>query len=301
MLIAAEWSIYGRFGYSVAETTANYVLDPRRPGTTVAPTGRGAVRQLDVEEFGALAPAVFERARHRRAGNIDRPTAWWERVLGRNGLTPEKVGGRLPVHVVHEGPDGVVDGFVSWNGTGEFDVDGSLGAVNVVDLCATNDGAYRGLWAYLTGMDLVGTIAIQRRPIDEPVRWLLTEGRALRPTHLGDGIWLRLLDVPRALSLRRYAVEDRLVLEVRDDAPGGYGTGRYLLDGAADGARCEATATRSPDLTLDQRALATSYFGGFTLAQQEQRGLVVEHTTGASARFDALFATRLAPWCATSF
>lgn len=300
VLIAAEWPIYGRFGYSPAETTAWYALNPRLPGASVAPADADAVRQADVVEVAGLAPAVFARARQLRAGNIDRPSSWWDRVLGMNGLAAEKVQGRVPTYVVHDGADDV-DGYLAWVGTRPFDIDGSAGAIEVVDLCAASDQAYRGLWVYLTGMDLIGAIVIKRRPIDEPLRWLLRDGRSLRQTNAADGVWLRLLDVARALSARRYGVADQLVIEVLDDAPGGYAAGRYLLEGGPDGASCVPTSTLGGDLALDQRVLASSYFGGFSLAQQAHRNLVDEHTPGATARFDALFATRLAPWCATNF
>jgi len=133
------------------------------------------------------------------------------------------------------------------------------------------------------------------------VRWLLPDGRALRGSYVADGLWLRLLDVPAALSARRYQVADRLVLEVVDDDAGGFAAGRYVLDGGPDGAKCQASTVDTPDLRVHQRALAMAYLGGTSLRSQLIAGRVEELTTGALRRADAMFLTPTAPWCATGF
>ena len=81
-----------------------------------------------------------------------------------------------------------------------------------------------------------------------------------------DDVWVRLLDVPAALSARSYASAGRIVLEVIDDDLGGYGAGRFVLDADGGGADCRPTSD-SPDLRIGQRALASCYLGGFSLQQ----------------------------------
>src|SRR5581483_9741590 len=105
-----------------------------------------------------------------------------------------------------------------------------LGAVSVKDLVAVNDTAYRNLWAYLGGIDVVEEITLRGRPVDEPVRWLLPDGRALRQSYSGDALWLRILDVPGALGARGYRPHGRLVLEVSDPDRGAFTAGTYLLE-----------------------------------------------------------------------
>jgi len=298
MLGAAEWPIYGRFGYAPASQVASYTLFTRGRAALLTPAGTGSVRQLDPAELGEIAPAVFARARLRRAGQVDRRGEWWPRRLGLDGYRPVNHG-KTPNNVVHESEDGP-DGVLRWSSTREFEMNGDRGAVLVGDLTAASDEAYRNLWAYLAGLDLVGEVTLDRRPIDEPIRWLLTDGRALRQTHVIDDLWLRLLDVPAALSRRGYAASGRLVLDVVDDDTGGYAGGRYLLDASQDGAECSRT-TAGADLRISQRALASIYLGGFTLRQLSIGGSVEELTSGALARTDAMFATTLPPWNATSF
>jgi predicted acetyltransferase len=296
ILIAAEWPIYGRFGYSPASLSADYVLHRRRVGT--ARFGDPArVRHVDREEFGELAPAVFARARRERAGQIDRPASWWSRVLGRDGYPPLE---DLPHNwLVHEGEDGP-DGLVAWKANGQFGLLPPLGEVTVWDLASAGGAAYRDLWAYLAGIDGIDRVALANRPVDEPVRWLLDDARALVMTQNVDFLWLRLLDVRAALAARRYAVPGEIVIEVSDrDAPGS-AAGRYRLAAEGERVECEPTGERA-DLQVEQRALASAYLGGFRLCELALAGGVVERTAGALALADVMLSTPPAPWNATWF
>lgn len=301
ILWAAEWPIYWRFGYAPASLTAGYVLKTRGPGAFLDGDRGRPLRRVDAEEFGTLAPDIFARASVQRAGNIDRPDSWWKRTLGLDGYPKDAFGDKRPVRLVHDGPDGP-DGYLAWTPGGKgFDIDGSMATVTVTDLCAASESAYRGIWSFLLAMDVVGQVEIGRRPVDEPVRWLLRDGRALRQEYAGDALWLRLLDVPAALSARRYTVADRLTIEIVDDDIGGFAAGRYVLEGGPDGAKCLPTTVDTPELRVHQRALAAAYLGGTSLQSQAIAGRVDELSVGALRRADAMFATPMAPWCATGF
>ena len=296
MLIAAEWPIYGRFGYAPATRYADYTYFPR--AAKVAPSARGRVRQVDPDEAGRLGPAIFAAASRRRVGQVDRPDAWWQvRFGGEHGL-PLVRGEKVPTYVLHEGPDGP-DGLLAWRPERDFDLIGNLAAIEVSDLTAASDDAYRDLWAYLSGIDAVGEIAVPGRAVDEPLRWLLPDGRALRQTHAGDHVWLRLLDVPAALAARRYAVPGRLVIEVAGDALG-YADGRYALDADEGGSACTVTS-EAAELRLSHTALASIYLGGYRLRELAIGGGVEELRPGALARADVMFAAPQEPWNATGF
>jgi predicted acetyltransferase len=296
-LIAAEWPIYGRFGYAPASDAARYTVRTRLPGSRLLGESTGHMRQVDDTEFAMMAPTVFAAARARRAGNIDRPSDWWDRELGRNGFT--QTDKRSVLRVVHEGADGV-DGYVTWLSSGDWTLTGDLGQISVGDLMATSDEAYLAIWHYLLGIDVIDQIHLHVRPVDEPLHWLLQDGRAMRQTHRTDWLWLRILDLPGALTARHYAVDGSLVLDIVDPDGAGFAAGRYELDGGLDGAQCRPT-TKSADLRIHQRALATAYLGEFSLAMQRATGMIDELMPGAIGRFDAMFGTALAPWCATGF
>jgi predicted acetyltransferase len=298
ILIAAEWPIYGRFGYSPASLASNYTLFTRARDTLLTPTGTGTLRQVDPADLGDIAPSVFEAARSLRAGGVDRRGDWWKRRLGLDGYQPINHG-KTPNYILHE-RDGVPDGLLRWAGSRDFELSGEMGAVSVADLIAATPAAYQNLWAYLAGIDVVGEVTLQRRPLDEPIRWLLTDGRALRQTYTGDDVWVRLLDVPAALTARGYSGNGSVVLDVVDDDTGGYASGRYLLEVSDRGAECSVT-TAAADLRISQRALASIYLGGFTLRQLGLGNSAEELTPGALARAEALFSTTLPPWNATGF
>ena len=296
ILIAAEWPIYGRFGYAPAILSANYQLRRSRPGA-VCPGDPSRVRQVTRDEFGEVAPAVYAAARRGRAGQIDRDARWWNRFLGRDGYTPSD---QLPHNwFVHDGRDGP-DGLLSWTAAGDFGLVAPLGAVQVGDLVSANDVAYRDLWSYLCGIDGIDQVTLSNRPVDEPVRWLLGDGRALVTTQHVDLVWLRLLDVPAALTARRYATAGDIVIEVIDEDAGAFAAGRYRLHGDRDGAQCAPT-NDDADIAITQRALASMYLGAFRLRELMVADVVREHTPGAVGQLDLMFSTPRSPWNATWF
>lgn len=293
VLIAAEWPIYGRFGYAPAVLDNGYIYYPRQPFAGLPAPKPGSVRQIAPAELVDVAADIFERARRLRAGQMDRRGLWWARALN-VGFEPV---GKQSHWILHEGADGP-DGLLAWRVTRDFELTGQTGAIEVPVFVAATDEAYLDLWGYLAGIDVVGEIHLDDRPVDEPIRMQLKDGRALAYKHTFDYLWARLLDVPAALSARSYAVPGRLVLDVVDNDLGEYGAGRFLLTAGEADASCEPT-TEQPDLRINQRALAGAYFGGYRLHQLAH--LVEELTPGALGRADLMFSTPLPPWNQTGF
>jgi len=135
--------------------------------------------------------------------------------------------------------------------------------------------------------------------MNDPMRWMLRNPRRLRTTTVADWLWVRLVDVARALEARRYRVADRLVLEVTD-AFLPENEGRYELDASPDGARCRRTNV-TPDLRLTVAELGSAYLGGVTLSSLAAAGRVEECTDGSVARADLVFGSDTPPWCSTDF
>jgi predicted acetyltransferase len=295
ILVAAEWPIYGRFGYAPAVFGAGYTYYPRRRNAGLPAPSPGGVRQVEADEAHKSAREIFDAARRLRPGQVDRRDPWWARRLCQDGYEPI---GKQPNWILHEGPDGP-DGLLAWKVTREFDLD-RAGAIHVDEFVAANDTAYRELWGYLAGIDIVEEIVLDDRPLDEPIRWLLRDGRVLVQTSTFDFVWVRILDVPAALSARSYAVPGRVVLEVVDDDLGGYGAGRFVLEADESGSSC-AAAAEPAQLRVSQRALAACYLGGHRLRQRAFAGDVEELVPGALDRADVMFSVPLAPQNQTGF
>ncbi|CAN5289698.1 GNAT family N-acetyltransferase [soil metagenome] len=296
MLIAAEWPIYGRFGYGPATEAAQYRVDTRAASFRDQ-SAAGTVDLVTREELRGLAPPVFDAHRVHTAGCIGRDEPWWDRLVEvdtRPGSTPPP----RRVRAVHRATDGTVDGYVVYDTTDTWTDNRPEGTLQVTEMLCTGTEAYRGLWRFLCEVDLVVQVDAGPRPVDEPLAHLLVNGRAVRQRERSDHMWLRLLDVAGAIGARRYRVDSGLVLEVDDPALGR--GGRFALDGGPDGADCRPIHAE-PDLVVPVAALGAAYLGGASFAMLAAGGSVEERTPGALARADALFGVTPAPWCSTSF
>jgi predicted acetyltransferase len=208
---ASESVIYGRFGYGMATVFADYEIDPRYgaflPG--IAP-GSGRLRMLEPEEAAKLVPAFYERYHRGQPGEVSRKPAWWDRYV--RDPESDRDGFSRHVDVVYESEPGRVDGWVSYRVKEQWPEGFPDNLVKVRMLVGLTPEADAALWRYCLDLDLAGTIRLQDRPVDEPGRWRLADPRRLRTVHVGDQLWVRLLDLPAALRARRYATEGELVL-----------------------------------------------------------------------------------------
>jgi predicted acetyltransferase len=112
---------------------------------------------------------------------------------------------------------------------------------------------------------------------------------------VGDGLWVRLLDVGAALAARSYSAPGPIVFQVADDFCTWNGGRWKLEDGVAKKTRADA------DLACGVTALGSVYLGGFTFAQLVRGGRIEELKRGAAARADAMFRTDILPWCPEVF
>lgn len=294
ILIASEYRIYGRYGFGPAAEDATWEVDRSAAG---APPPAGTVETVELTGLRELAPAVYDRARRQRPGGLSRPPVRYDRDFGLihpEGQQPEWTGRA----VVHRDRTGAVDGYLRWHADGSWEGMRPTGTLHVDELVSASPEAYADLWRFALGVDLVATVRAENRRVDEPLPWLLADARAARPVQRWDRLWLRLLDVPAALTGRGYASAGRAVLEVVD--PGGPAAGRFALDAGPDGADCRAT-TASADVTLPATALAAAYLGGTRLATLAEAGLLDEHRAGGVVAADRLLAGDLVPFCTMHF
>src|SRR5262245_52435043 len=102
----------------------------------------------------------------------------------------------------------------------------AAGKLDVHELMATDPEAAAALWTDLLTRDLVSEVQAWLRPADEELLYLLAGRRRARAL-LRDGLWIRLIDLPAALSQRRYSRELDVVVEVTDELlPGNAGRWR---------------------------------------------------------------------------
>ena len=294
---ASESVIYGRFGYGLATSFADYEIDPRRGQFSRPPVTRGRLRLLEPEETAKIVPPLYDRYRRGQPGELSRPQVWWDTYA----RDPEwmRQGASRHYDVVHESDPGRVDGWVSYRVESRWPDGLAANVIKVRMLVGLGPEAEAALWRYILELDLAGTVRLMDRPVDDPVRWLLADPRRLRVTEVGDQLWVRLLDLPGALAARRYAVEGTLVLEVTDPLRP-RNQGRFRLEGGPEGAVCEPTRAE-PDLALDIADVGAAYLGGVSLVSMARAERVAELNPGVLLMADRMFAASPPPICTTHF
>ncbi|MFD3698470.1 GNAT family N-acetyltransferase [Streptomyces sp. NPDC058646] len=297
-LIAAEYPIYGRYGYGPAASVAEWEIDVPRTGLDrrcPAPADGGRIEIVDAAEVRRVGPGLHERLRAVVPGVVNRDARWWNLATGLEEWSHRPYKDRF--HAVYRTASGEVAGLVVYGADDHWTpAKVPLNTVQVKDLIAVTPEAERALWHFLCSIDWVMKVRTGGRAPDDLVTRLLPDPRSATPLTAADFLWVRLLDVAAALGARTYAVPGVLVLEVTDAA--GITDGRYRLD-AGTGA-CERTR-EAADLRLDVAALGSLYLGDESVARLAALGRVAEERPGAVALADAVFRTARRPWCPDVF
>ncbi|ANW17007.1 GNAT family N-acetyltransferase [Streptomyces clavuligerus] len=293
VLLASEAPIYGRFGYGPATFTTRLTV-PRHRAALAVPRARasagapasdadsGTVEVMRRAECGRILEEVYDRYRRAQPGALSRPHRWWALGAGQPPVSP------APRYIaVHRDADGVADGYASYS-TGEG------GTLTVDETIATDDVVFTALARFVLGHDLVSQVVFRHVPPGHPLRWQLADFRAGEVGDHTDWLWVRLLDVPRALTARGWSTDGDLVLDVDDLFLGEHG--RYLLTVREGRADCVPT-DRQPDLSLDISDLSSLYLGGIAPSTLVRAGHVQACRPGATARADAMFRTEHPPHC----
>ncbi len=134
---------------------------------------------------------------------------------------------------------------------------------------------------------------------DDLAPQLLLEPRELQ-RHTSDGIWLRVVDVERALAQRRYGEAGELTIEIAADRDCDWNLGRWQLQTEGENATV-SRSTRSADLVMPIHALAPLLPGHRSATELARAGLLKARDAAALARADRLFATSHRPWCCNGF
>ncbi|MEW1825711.1 GNAT family N-acetyltransferase [Streptomyces sp. NPDC088196] len=293
VLLASEATIYGRYGYGPATYTARLTV-PRHQADLAVPRARavapappavadnGTVEVLRRAECGEILEEVYDRYRRAQPGALSRPHRWWALRAGQPPISP------APRYIaLHRDADGVPDGYASYSiGEGK--------TLTVDETIATDDAVFTALARFALGHDLVSQVVFKHVPPQHPLRRQLADFRAGEVSGDTDWLWVRLLDVPRALTARGWFTDGEIVLAVDDPFLDDHG--RYLLtvrDGKAD---CVPTG-RQPDLSLDVCDLGSVYLGGTAPSTLVRAGHIRAHHPGAAALADALFRTDRSPHC----
>jgi predicted acetyltransferase len=322
-LFASEAGIYGRYGYGAATGELDLTIrrgegilstPPAMPAVPAVAAAGGPGRADSVPRLRIAEPRdakaemakVFACVLDSRPGLPTRDDRWWDFIL----WDPEhRRSGSSPLRCVIAEDDAGPRGYALFSAKPEWDEHGNpAGVLRVRELMSTDPAAHAAVWNDLLSRDLVAEVRASARPVDEPLLFLLADRRRARP-RIADGLWIRLVSVPDALTQRRYSCAVDVVIEVADDLlPENAGRWRLRAPGPEDAAgpaasqhaTCERTSAAA-DVILPVQSLGAAYLGGTRLGALAGAGLAEQARPGALAALSAALSWDPAPWCPTGF
>jgi predicted acetyltransferase len=290
-LWASESVIYGRFGYGMASLTADLVVNTRDAQFRHEPE-RADVQLLPAADAVDLMRPIHDAARTQRPGMIDRDGPWW--YVRIDDPESDRNGAQALRAAVIEG-----SAYALYAGRLKFEEGQAAGEAIVREVVATTPEGYAAIWSFLLDLDLVRRAVYELAPSDDPLPHMLTEARTVQFTLVGDALWVRLVDLPRALRERAYSQPFEVVFEVADDVCP-WNAGRWALRWDGEIATCAQTALPA-GIELTVVELGAAYLGGTTLDELARAGRVTELRSGALTAASRAFRGDRAPWCPEIF
>ena len=289
-LWASEETIYGRFGYGLGAWCGEIKL--ARTWTAYAEPfeRRGRVRFVTSEEAARIFPEIWEALMLERPGVYRRSEAWWTlRTL----RMPEEEAANPKRFAVLD-LEGSPQAYAIYRQFPQFEGGVSAARLQAIEVVGASPQATAEIWRFVLDVDWYATLEASLLPVDHPLFTLLATPRRMQ-YRMGDSLWVRLVDVGRALGGRSYARDGRVVFELRD-AVCPWNEGRWKLEGG------EASRTDdAADIALDVGALGSAYLGAVSFAQLRDGRRLEVLTDGAVERADAVFGWRPLPWCPEIF
>ncbi|WP_295840446.1 GNAT family N-acetyltransferase [uncultured Microbacterium sp.] len=286
-LTVTEATIYGRWGFSPAAWASDVVVDTRRARWT-GPVAPGRLDFVGKEVLVDLLAAVHERVRVRRPGSVP---GWEGRWRGVAGVAPGDKEAEKVRAVVYRDPEGVERGILVY--TLDEKDDYAAHDLSVRALFADGDEAYAALWRFALEHDLVARVRAWLQAPVPPVQWMVADRRAVTAT-LTDHHWLRILDVPRALSARRYGAPLERTIRVSDPLGFADGAWRVRIDGDGDAHVDAVEAGDEAEVRLSVNALSSLLLGGVRATELAAAGLIAGEAA-ALAEIDRSFEPAMTP------
>ncbi|SEG87095.1 Predicted acetyltransferase [Nonomuraea solani] len=292
-LYASESLIYGRYGYGRAAGELSFKIDKHAsafvPGAPADPALRlKVVKPADVR---AELEKLFASIVTHRPGRYERKPHNWTGILADEEYDQHGAG---PLRAILAEDDGGVRGYALFRIKSNWDAHGLAdNQVRLNELEATDPAAYALLWRSLLDRDLATTVTAGSRPVDDPLIALLADPRRLR-AGWQDELYVRLVEVDRALTSRAYSAPVDVVIEVEDDVCP-WNARRWRLTADLSGAECKPVE-EEPDMTVPVSALGSAYMGDGTLMERLQAGLIGEHTAGAVRALATAMSWSPKPW-----
>ncbi|WAC54348.1 GNAT family N-acetyltransferase [Gordonia sp. SL306] len=287
ILTASEATIYERFGFGPTCFAQDVTVDLGAAKMRHrADRAHSPVNYATGDEVARHIPELHARWTATRPGALARPQSWWDPILAdRASQRPAHSSGMH--YLLH--PDGYA----------AYRINQSTQPTrgDIAEVVAATDEAHTDLWRVLVGLDLMPTVTASI-PVDDPLPVSLTNHRAVSVTGVRDTMWLRILDVPRALGSRRFAADLDVVIEVTDEFRG---RGGIFDVSIRDGGAIVAPSSATPTVRMDISVLGSIFLGGTPARRFAAAERLWTDSADTLAALDRAFATDRAPFAGTFF
>lgn len=297
-LVAAETTIYQRFGYGLACPAYKITMSRDVTFREVAGSEDLIVRfeDADLTRHASVVRAVA--ARDQRPGAM---VVMSDALLAAQFTDPEALRDgrerkRIAIVEDEHGPAA----FALFQRRLAWDDTGPAGTGVTEAWAAATPASSRRLWSVLADLDLMRSFTATGLPLDDPAILLARDLRGL-DVRLKDHVWVRILDVPAALTARTYAADLDLTVDVADAtiAENSHPWRIETRDGRATVTHAEPGS--AVDLRMSIQDLSAAYLGGTTIAALAGAGLVDEVRQGATSLLSEAFRSPVAPRSTFSF
>ncbi|PRZ13412.1 putative acetyltransferase [Nesterenkonia sandarakina] len=324
-LTVSEGGIYGRFGFGVATREANIRVDlgeGQGQGFALRSKPAGRVISADPVKLDDVINTSFEAFHARTRGSIGRQQTYQMAATARWNSEDPAAWNRKLRAAVHVREDGTIGGYVTFKHEG-WDTEPST--IRIGDLIAADDQSHLALWDYIAGLDIVRRATMRTAPVVDPLQSALVNPRSYKVTALADLLWVRILDVVKALEARAWTADGSFRLELED--PLGITGGSFTVrvdDGAAtvtrdaagdaSGTPAGAPAANTtpaapareatpdlPTLQLSVETLGSLYLGDFSVRTLHAAGRLKDTTAADVERIAKILDLPTVPFCATHF
>ncbi len=245
VLTATDARLYGRFGFGVTASARRLEIEsgPKFQLRT-QPVGQSVF--ADPANITDLRRQIFQEFHNQQFWSVGRANHYW--TSGFDWTRQRSVPQRGAVHLDEHGePDATVI----------FTVEEDR--LQIVDLVGTSTAAEIELLRLLAHGEAHEKIVWPRcHDPRHPLPWALEDPRVVATTKEFDTVWVRVLDVERALGLRRFDSDGALTLQIHDKQDFTNGTYRIRVEGGR--ATVEKT-TDTADVSIQVAAFSTLLSG----------------------------------------
>lgn len=293
-LWASQAAIYQRYGFAMTTVMRRYRIDTVDIAFFDGDFGTCNVERTNLAEGYDVLKKIYIEFVAERFCYLHRASPMWQLQI----LSQDDESG--PIHAaIATDADKQPVGYVIYTlRPGKVSHAARSQEITIRDLAWLTPDAYRSLWRFLASHDLVGAIAWDRAPNDDPAMDLFAEPRLLHHAD-GEGCWFRIVDIVPALTGRGYDNDGELCIGIEDDALTPWNDGNWQLTVRDGSGNLESTQAEA-DLSGSIRALTYIFTGARRASELAAWGLLTGKPE-AIARADRLFHTPHLPHCPDNF